>query len=402
MSSVMDDINKRRGGQALARVNGVSAPQQPAAKPMGDQALARVAQGASIPAVPAGTEPSAGATAEQVATAKMLMPAVADFAPQSDAPAVTTPAAPAVEPVTTYTDIAKRMSPELDAEQKAERERRLRNKQQVAAIGDAISALANMHYTGTSGVNAYDPSAALSTKARARYDKFLADVKAYEDAHKAAMLRGEELDAAATEARRQKAEAKEIAAAKAAVEAEERKQKQDNWVTTFNYNKAKDAAEAETKAAEAKAAAKKAAEAKAAAKKAADDNETRKYVADKNAEVKDRYYKGQKATENTLGKVLPFNREKGESIIIYENVWKPNKQQVYDDMLADGVVPPTYDKFDMTQAKIDDFIEKNWQKSPKAVAKMEALSRITPETLPVRAADDVVDFNPNDDVIIDF
>lgn len=398
MSSVMDDINKRRGGQALARVNGVSAPQQPAAKPMGDQAQARVAQGASIPAVPAGTEPSAGATAEQVATAKMLMPAVADFAPQSDAPVVTTPAAPAVEPVTTYTDIAKRMSPELDAEQKAERERLLRNKQQVAAIGDAISALANMHYSGTSGVNAYDPSAALSTKARARYDKFLADVKAYEDAHKAAMLRGEELDAAATEARRQEAKAKEIAAAKIAAEEAKRKQEQDNWVATFNYNKAKDAAEAETKAAEAKA----------AAKKAADDNATRKYVADKNAEVKDRYYKGllqykgRQATEKTLGKVLPFDRGNGESIIIYENVWEPNKQQVYDDMLADGVVPPTYDKFDMTPVEIDNFINQNWQKSPKAVAKMEALSRITPETLPVRVADDVVDFNPDDDVIIDF
>jgi hypothetical protein len=85
---------------------------------------------------------------------------------------------------------------------------------------------------------------------------------------------------------------------------------------------------------------------------------------------------------------LPFYNNEGEPIVIYENVWNTSRQQVYNDMLADGVVPPAYDKLDMTPAKMDDFIKKEWMKSPKAVALMKGLALITPATLPVQLADE--------------
>lgn len=223
--SVIDDINKRRTRQSVGEQPAAAPvePVAPVAQPMGDQANARVSQGENGKLK--GESPTElNPTAEQKAVAKML---VNPAAPQ--AAAVPQVSAPAVEPVTTYTDIAKRINPELDAEAKAKREKQLRTKKQVAAIGDAISALANMHYTGTSGVNAYDPSATLSGKAKENYDKFLADVKSYEDAHKAAMLRGAELNAAATEARRKEAVADARYKEQAATAAENAKQTQKNY-----------------------------------------------------------------------------------------------------------------------------------------------------------------------------
>ena len=380
MSSVIDDINKKRKGLAEARVNGGAAPQQtvstaPVAKPMGDQAEARVSQGANV------TDSGLNPTAEQVAYAKMLMPAVVTTAAAA-------PTAPTVKPVTTYTDLARRLNPELDAAEKAKREKQLRAKKQVAAIGDAISALANMHYTGKSGVNAYDPSATLSAKAKANYDKYLTDVKTYEDAHRAAMLRAGELDAAATEARRQEAVATEVARAKAAVEAEERAQKQSNWEADYNLKAATAAAELAHKE-----------------KVAALDNATKRYIADMNAELKKTYYenlgkyKAREAAERTLGKALPFDRTGGAPIVVYENVWRTNSQQVYDQMLKDGVKPNGHVEFKMSP---EDFVMTNWQKSPSAVAMIEGLSRITPDTLPVVLGDGAVENWTPDDEIIDY
>lgn len=180
--STLEDITKRRTRQSVGEQQ-TAVPEPPAsvAKPTGDQASARVAQGERGEVK---TETAFNPTEEQKAYAKMLMPAVV----------TTAAAAPAAEPVTTYTDLAMKLNPELDAAEKKKREKQLRTKKQVAAIGDAISALANMHYTGKSGVNAYDPSSTLSAKAKANYDKYLAAVKDYEDKRKAALLSAEQAD----------------------------------------------------------------------------------------------------------------------------------------------------------------------------------------------------------------
>lgn len=189
--STLEDITKRRTRQSVGEQQ-TAVPEPPAsvAKPTGDQARARVEQGESGEAK---TETAFNPVEEQKAYAKMLThPAVAASSTAEPAPAAA--AAPAAEPVTTYTDLAMKLNPELDAAEKKKREKQLRTKKQVAAIGDAISALANMHYTGRSGVNAYDPSSTLSAKAKANYDKYLAAVKDYEDKRKAALLSAEQAD----------------------------------------------------------------------------------------------------------------------------------------------------------------------------------------------------------------
>lgn len=350
--SVIDDINKRRTRQNP----GVP---EPVAQPMGDQASARVSQGENGKLK--GESPTElNPTAEQVAAAKML---VNPAAPQ--AAAVPQVSAPTVEPVTTYTDIVKRINPELDAEAKAKREKQLRTKKQVAAIGDAISALANMHYTGTSGVNAYDPSATLSGKAKENYDKFLADVKSYEDAHKAAMLRGAELNAAATEARRKEAKA-EKRADKA------RRLAQENWQKTFDYNKEKDVADRQERA-------------KAMAQENAFKQQQQKALEEYRKDLVE-----SKSTTNAVrqinklyGKPIEFARPNDTNLEIYESVWKGSMPQVYailaseaskSDLPGYGVKTPTWNEMDA-------YVKKNWLNSERAKDLMSQLAGDTPARL---------------------
>lgn len=388
--SVIDDINKRRtrqnpGGNEPVAPSATVTPQtvqrrpsedvasqpqvvqpqvqEPVNRPVGDQAAARVAQGA-MPQVESGFNP----TAEQKATAMALM--------NPAAPGYTIPqqaVAPTVEPVTTYTDIAKRINPELDAEAKAKREKQLRTKKQVAAIGDAINALANMHYTGTSGVNAYDPSATLSGKAKEGYDKFLADVKSYEDAHKAAMLRGAELNAAATEARRKEAVAEKRADKAAADAAEARRLAQENWQATFDYNKEKDAADRQERA-------------KARAQENAFKQQQQKALEEYRKDLVE-----SKSTTNAVrqinklyGKPIAFARPNDTNLEIYESVWKGSMPQVYAilasetakkfDLPGHGIKPPTWNEMDA-------YVKKNWLNSERAKDLMSQLAGDTPARL---------------------
>ena len=76
------------------------------------------------------------------------------------------------------------------------------------------------------------------------------------------------------------------------------------------------------------------------------------------------------------GKPLQFSDGKN-TVSIYENVWKPSMQQVYDAMLADGVEDAML-KYGATAAQIENFVKQNWQKSPKAKELMKVLSNIDP------------------------
>ena len=179
MSSVLDDINKRRTRQSVGEQQPTAPvePVAPVAQPMGDQAAARVYQGEN------GLNP----TAEQKATAMMLVnPALT--APAA-APVVAEPAKPK-----TYTDMVRELYPGLTPEEKAAQQKRQRNRQVINAIGDGITALANLYYTNKSGVNAYDPSTSLTKAAKERYDKILAQQKADADKRKALLLSAGQLD----------------------------------------------------------------------------------------------------------------------------------------------------------------------------------------------------------------
>ena len=214
--SMYDDVINRRTRQSQGE-NAESEAPVALAQPMGDQASARVKQGESGEVK---AENGLNLTDEQKATAMAVMNPALTVENAKAQPVAEEPK------VSTYADMYKAMHPELDEEAKAKREKQLKTQKKVAAIGDAISALANMHYTGKSGVNAYDPSATLSGKAKENYDKFLADVKTYEDAHKAGLLRAAELDKAKKEADRKEAKADK----RAEVEAGYKKREEDREV----------------------------------------------------------------------------------------------------------------------------------------------------------------------------
>lgn len=112
----------------------------------------------------------------------------------------------------------------------------------------------------------------------------------------------------------------------------------------------------------------------------------------------------QKAAASTAkamrGKPLQFSDGKN-TVSIYENVWKPSMQQVYDAMLADGVEDASL-KVGPTAAQIENFVKQNWQKSPKAKELMKVLSNIDPAVEYNHIAEDeeeVIEYSPEDEVI---
>jgi hypothetical protein len=172
MSSVLDDINKRRTRQSVGEQQPTAPvePVAPAAQTMDDQAAARVSQGENGNVK---TENGLNPTAEQKATAMMLVN-----------PALTTPAQPEAPKQMTYTELHKELYKPMTPEEKAAQQKRQRNRQIINAVGDGISALANLYYTNKSGVNAYDPSTSLTKAAKERYDKLLAQQREDEEKYK--------------------------------------------------------------------------------------------------------------------------------------------------------------------------------------------------------------------------
>lgn len=381
MSSVLDDIKKRRTRQSVGEQPAAAPvePVAPAAQPMGDQASARAGVAPQPQVVqpqvvqplvqePANRPMGDQAAARVIAGGASVTPAVATT------PVVAEPAAPKQM---TYTDLHKELYKPMTPEEKAAQQKRQRNRQIINAVGDGISALANLYYTNKSGVNAYDPSTSLTKAAKERYDKLLAQQREDEERYKEMAYRSGAADIEMVYRKERDAKADERADKAAEAAAEASRIAQENWQTAFDYNKEKDAADRQERA-----------------KAKAEDNKTKKYIADLNAEIRKEYnanllkYKGAKASEETLGKTLPFYNKEGKPIVIYENVWNTSRQQVYGDMLADGVVPPAVDILNMTPEKIDDFIKREWMKSPKAAALMKELALITPATLPDRFADE--------------
>lgn len=98
------------------------------------------------------------------------------------------------KPITTYQDIYKKLNPRpSEAELEAERKRQRRNAL-IAAIGDGISAIANMHYAGKGAPSSYDPRLSLSAKLQERYDKLNAEHRAHDKEWRAGYVRAQALD----------------------------------------------------------------------------------------------------------------------------------------------------------------------------------------------------------------
>ena len=121
---------------------------------------------------------------------------------QGDAPAQPAQAAQPAEPPkprTTYADIIRQIYPEMDAKRQAEEDARIRRKKKrdatIAAVGDALSAMANIAAT-TRYANPVDVTTNnMSKKVKARYDEIKADRDKRKEAYRQMIARAKQLDA---------------------------------------------------------------------------------------------------------------------------------------------------------------------------------------------------------------
>ena len=373
MSSVLDDINKRRTRQTVGEQQ-AAAPVEPVApvtQPMGDQAAARVAQGA-MPQAEGGFNP----TAEQKAYAGMLMnPAAPGYTipQQAVAPVATAPVQPAAPKQMTYTDLLKEVYKPMTPEEKAAQQKRQRNRQIINAVGDGISALANLYYTNESGVNAYDPSTSLTKAAKERYDKILAQQHEDEERYKEMAYRSGAADIEMAY-RRERDAAAEKRADKAADDAvEARRLAQENWQKTFDYNKEKDVADRQERA-------------KAKAQENAFKQHQQKALEEYRKDLVE-----SKSTTNAVrqinklyGKPIEFARPNDTNLEIYESVWKGSMPQVYAILAAEATKKadlPGYGVQTPTWNEMDAYVKKNWLNSERAKDLMSQLAGDTPARL---------------------
>lgn len=266
---------------------------------------------------------------------------------------------------------------ELEAERKREKRKAIFN-----AIGDGVSSLANLYFTTKGAPNSYNPADNMTAKQRERYEKLLAERKADEDKWLNAQMRLAQLRDSANWRKQQADYQKERdrigdARYKEQQEAKDAalKAEADRWEREFKHKQ--DEAEKNRGMRQAEIDARN-------AHNAATLAETRRYH-DQVAEAR------QGTTANKLrGKQLAFSDGADNQVVIYENVWKPSMQEVYNAIIADNVVElSALQKVEgMTATQKEDFVKTHWTKSPKARRLMLALSKIDPATMGSQVEED--------------
>lgn len=246
----------------------------------------------------------------------------------------------------------------LEAEREAEEKRQRRNAL-LNAIGDGVAAMTNLYFTSKGAPNvAYDPRNSLSARSQARYDKINAERKA--DEEKAYLRRQNDLKLHLDAERQRKAEERQTERDRIADERyeEEKKRQERQFAATLANQKAIAELNAQNQMERVNA-----------------TQAGLNYRANVSAETQKQ--KSAASTANAKrGKPLQFSDGKN-TVSIYENVWKPSMQQVYDAMVADGVEDVML-KYGATAAQIENFVKQNWTKSTRAKDLMKILSKIDP------------------------
>lgn len=121
---------------------------------------------------------------------------------QGDTPAQPAQAAQPAEPPkprTTYADIIRQIYPEMDAKRQAEEDARIKRKKKrdatIAAVGDALSAMANIAATTRYAHPVDVTTNNMSKKVKARYDEIKADRDKRKEAYRQMIARAQQLDA---------------------------------------------------------------------------------------------------------------------------------------------------------------------------------------------------------------
>lgn len=261
-----------------------------------------------------------------------------------------------------------------------DKERKRRKREAIfAAIGDGLSALANLYFTTEGAPNAYDPKSSLTARARARWDKIDKERegknKDYISGYMRARISDDEnsrdnrnwryklgRDATLDQRYKEQQEKEDkryndnvAYREKKDNEAKERWERQfDEGKRQFNVQNAR------------------------LAQQSKDATEARRAAATASA------------ARGVRGKRIGFADGNGNEVGIYENVWKGSMQQVYDAIIADGAAkPPKIQEINgMSATQKEDFVKENWTKSPSAKTIMLALSKLDPATMTNTTADE--------------
>lgn len=304
--------------------------------------------------------------------------------PTASAEVLQTKPAPKPEPKT-YSemfDIINPYTPPTAEELETERRKR-RSKAVVKALGDGLSSLANIYFTskGAPAVK-YDPRGSLSERGKARWD-------ALDKMRDANMTRYATDKMKVMEADIRQKNAEELQ--KTQLEAQAKAAKQ-----AHEYKMAQIAAQAEADAQQKKLANDFTAEQNQVDRESREkinkqNNQTRQVI---NANTQENLNKRAQATaaKGVRGKHLGFSDGQGNHVSIYENVWKPSMQQVYNALIEDGI-KPTWEEKEESGYRREDFIKQNWAKSPKARAIMMALSQIDPATMQSNIQEEEEDYS---------
>lgn len=107
--------------------------------------------------------------------------------------------AEAPKPRTTYSDIIRQIYPEMDAKKRAEEDERIKRKKKrdttIAAIGDALTAMANIAATTRYASPADVTTNNMSKKVKEKYDQIKADRDKKKEAYRQMIARAKQLDA---------------------------------------------------------------------------------------------------------------------------------------------------------------------------------------------------------------
>jgi len=195
-------------GSTFDYITGKNKKQTPTAQPA--QQPTQVAQQEAAPAQPQQTAQPAQQPAQTAQPAQQqqqwlspLEPTQQEVAPsqptQATPPTQTAQPAEAPKPRTTYSDIIRQIYPEMDAKKRAEEDERIKRKKKrdttIAAIGDALTAMANIAATTRYASPADVTTNNMSKKVKEKYDQIKADRDKKKEAYRQMIARAQQLDA---------------------------------------------------------------------------------------------------------------------------------------------------------------------------------------------------------------
>lgn len=276
------------------------------------------------------------------------------------------------QPTTTYAELYEKLYPKPDTEQLKKNAKHARTRNIIAALGDGISAIANLHYTTKGAPNMYDGKNTLSEKSQARYDKLMQDYKDNLDKYKQGQLKAEQLDKEWNHrAEREKVaddqwnKSHQLGLDKFEYQKGRDNQSQENWKKTYDLQK-----------------------------QTQQDN---KQFRQDQIDAQNRRTEAARA-KGVRGKETVFSDGKGNNVIIYDNVWKGSKQSIInalseDPQFQDNLLLRKINRGIASKDEVDNFINQNWYKSDKAKAIMLTLSQLDPATMTSEIDNDSKELN---------